>query len=367
VNPPYRTDPGAPASAPCSRPELAAALPRWDEVEGARRRELERHARACPSCGPELELLRRAEAWLVSQGPGRARACPTSGELYDYGRGPGARPLDDEDRDRVRAHLLLCRECEGMVATLAVPPPLPLEHPGAAEAPILAMPRRGSALHRRRLRLLVPLAAAAALILAVVWWRETLAGGPEEGVPLASAIRYPEPPLLRGDTPGELYFPRGRLLWLEGQGGAQGRLFADPIFELAPRPEASAYRATVLAHTGGAFDAGSALGSIESPSPVLTPDEELLAALRPGHYTWEAWSVENGLDIPLGRRDFDVVADADLAGQIAQASELPAAEAATRILSLLVEKGHEGDARAFARSLPASPERDEFLERLPGR
>jgi len=367
VNPSNRTDPGAPAPARCNRPELAAALLRWDEAEGARRRELERHASACPSCGPELELLRRAEAWLVAQGPGRARPCPSSEELYDYGRGPGARPLDGEVRERIRDHLVLCRECDGLVATLAMAVPPPLEEPEATAASVLEMPRGEAARRRSRLRLLAPLAAAAALILAVVWWRETFAGGPGEGIPLASAIRYPEPPLLRGDTPGELHFPRGRLLWLEGEGGAQGRLFADPIFELAPREEASAYRATVLAHTGGAFEAGSALGTLEASSPVLIPDEELLAALRPGHYTWEAWSVENGLDVPLGRRDFDVVADAELAREIAEASELPAAEAATRILSLLVEKGHDGDARAFARSLPASSERDEFLERLPGR
>ena len=49
----------------CLRPDLAAALPAWDQLEGALQREMEAHARKCPRCGPELAPLKQDETSCV--------------------------------------------------------------------------------------------------------------------------------------------------------------------------------------------------------------------------------------------------------------------------------------------------------------
>ncbi|MBM3989207.1 MAG: hypothetical protein FJ294_14770, partial [Planctomycetes bacterium] len=111
----------------CERPDLAERLPDWPDLSAAERAALEAHALACAECGTALELVRGADAWLEEQVPASSpNLCPSPEELYDYGRGPGARPLPEVERVALRAHLAECRECSGMVETLKLRPPAPL-------------------------------------------------------------------------------------------------------------------------------------------------------------------------------------------------------------------------------------------------
>ena len=62
-------------------------LAHWDELTPSGLERLERQ----PVLGPRLARLRRAERWLVERTADPT--CPDADELYDYGRGPGYRPL----------------------------------------------------------------------------------------------------------------------------------------------------------------------------------------------------------------------------------------------------------------------------------
>ncbi len=79
-----------------------------------------------------------------------------------------------------------------------------------------------------------------------------------------------------------------------------------------------------------------------------------------GHYTWEARATVNGLEQPLGERDFEVLQNE------AFLQELNGQEARKRIRSLHAA-GYLTDARALARRLPPSSERDSYLGSNPGR
>ncbi|MCY3000550.1 MAG: hypothetical protein NTV21_01895, partial [Planctomycetota bacterium] len=175
---------------PCIRPDLRARLSEWTELSPAELGELEAHAAQCAECGPGLELLREAEEWLAGDTLGAAGLnCPTPEELYDYGRGPGARSMPDAERLALRAHLGACTECSALVDSLASRPPAPLLFDGAATG----LQRANH--FRRRLRWAIPLAAAAALALVLLAIRDTKA--PQ--VALASAeIRFPAELVLRG-------------------------------------------------------------------------------------------------------------------------------------------------------------------------
>jgi hypothetical protein len=330
----------------CSRTDLAALLPRWDELEAPQRRELEEHALVCSSCGPALGMLARADAWLRGQGPGAPDDCPSADELFDYGGGPGAQPVSAEQRMTLDAHVAECFDCESLVATLKSRPPSPLVFDAPEE--------EDEAPRRSRMRLLGPLLAAAAAVLATfLLWNETLAGDSGD------AVHFPDERLYRGEPAGSLRFPRDQVLANES-----GVPRADLLFEIAPEDGAASYMVLVNRHDGGAFDEGTRVGEIESPTALVTPPPGLTAELTPGHYTWEAWAVVDGLDISLGRRDFEVVADPDLLEQLAELSA--DADAAEATLELLHAR-YPTDARAFARTLPASDARDEYLSRVPGR
>ena len=62
------------------------------------------------------------------------------------------------------------------------------------------------------------------------------------------------------------------------------------------------------------------VAELTSPTPLVTPGDEVASKLGPGHYTWEAWAVVDGLDVHLGRRDFEVTLDAPLIDEIAARS-----------------------------------------------
>ena len=95
---------------------------------------------------------------------------------------------------------------------------------------------------------------------------------------------------------------------------------------------------------------------VESSIPLLLS----ATAFTPGHYTWEAWAVIDGLDRELGERDFQIVDDDLLRARI---RGLPDEVA----LRLLHTAGFQTDARHLARRLPPTAERDAYLSDLPAR
>ena len=217
--------------------------------------------------------------------------------------------------------------------------------------------RRPSALRASRLRPLLPLAAAAA-----VTWILVTTGDEVPVAAVAGEAGLPESPLLRGDLGGPLYFPRGRVLAQPMDGansmaGSGRESFAStPVFEIEPRPGASLYRVILRRHDGSAFDGGRDIEHIESERPVLNSARSLTT----GHYTWEAWAIVEGLDQRLGARDFEVVDEPGLVAELETIEDRPA-------VRRLHESGFLTDARALAKRLPASPERDAYLQALPGR
>jgi hypothetical protein len=336
--------------ATCGRTDLAAALPRWAELDPARKNELHRHAGTCPSCGPALALLTSAEAWL----DGRLHAaasqdCPSAEDLYDFGRGPGAEALSDMRYREVAEHVAACAHCEALIGTLASQPPSPL-----VIDPPLADSRPTARARPSPLRLVGALAAVAASVaVAMLLFQDARAGAP--------SITYPAGAILRGESTGKLYFPRDRVLAAEESG-----THSELLFEIEPVPGAASYAVYLERHAGGAFDQGERIATLSSAEPVLELPPADRASLRPGHYTWEAWARVNGLDESLGRRDFELVLDPALLARIERLTARPEPERSEGILALLHE-AYPTDARAYARTLPASPEREAYLARVPGR
>lgn len=377
LNPPPRGAPG------CARPDLARRLPEWDQLPAAELEALAAHAAACPRCGPDLAELRRVDAWLADR---RARApvdaCPAAEDLYDYARGPGALVLPAALRASIEAHLERCGDCSDLAGTLRSHPPSPLildvealetleEGPGASR-PRLAAPspaavsgpaqRRPAPLRREAWRAL-PLALAAGLVLALALWRlwaGDAAAGPD-GTVLAS-VRYPQAPVLRGDQGGLLLFPRDALL-----ARADGAPLSPWVFELEPLEGASSYRCRLWRRGAEPLDEGVLLVEVEDEAPTLALAEDDARALAPGLYTWEAWAEVDGLSVPLGRRDVELRDDAATRAALDELRALDPPLRDERSLALLHERGYLGDARALARTLPASPERDAYLGRAPAR
>ncbi len=399
-------------------------LSRWDELSPGRLAELE----VDPAHGPRLELLRRVET-ILEIAIGAQGGCPEPEELYDYGRGPGYEPLEPDRRRSIELHLDRCSECAGQVRSLAASPPLPLDvtppadlRPGhrptqvPVRAPLpgiahdeedpagpfatfpIAETHRGrkaraaaprsedpfaesQAPHwaaagerdarradlgphwsgdraRRRsrpagLRTLVAMGAAAGLL--VLLWPE---GPLPAAEPLGGAL--PSSQVLRGDAGGPLYFPRGKVLSPPlglGAGASRIEYAEQPLFEIEAVERASLYRVTVRRHDGGVFAEGRQIQHLESSDgPALRAERPL----GPGFYTWEAWAIVDGLDQHLGERDFEIVQDDALCREIEGLDD----KAAIRGLH---EAGFLTDARALARRLPPSDERDAYLRALPGR
>jgi len=323
-------------------PAVDEVLSHWDELSPAGIAWVEAH----PTLAPRLERLRLADEWLAGG------SCPDAEELYAYGRGPGYAPLDEERRAHIDDHLATCGTCSSLVTTLASAPPLPLElagDPDLEHAPTSAPARA------RRPQRVLPFwttsrwltAAAAAALVATAAWRWN-------GAPVQGAGPLPLSPTLRGEGAGPLLFPRDRVL-AEAPPGLSGPVFASsPLFEIEHQPGANHYRIVLRKHGGGAFDQGEVVARFEGPSPLLHTD----LALSRGNYTWEAWVTVDGLEHSLGARDFEVVPGSELGGSALEGWQA---------LERLHAAGFSSDARAFARSLPPSPERDRYLEALPGR
>lgn len=323
-------------------------LARWDELSPAGLERLERQ----PRWAQRLDRLRRAERWLAGPAGFAERIpkpdedpCPPADELYDFGRGPGYRPLTVERRHAIETHLERCASCEASVETLELSPPLPLEL-GGEGVPEPTAPSLRPARPRPRfgVRHLVPLAAA----LLVAWVAFGRLGGAPERGPF-------ETPLLRGEAPDALLFPRGPVLAAEA--GAPWSLFAAaPVFELTAIDGASRYWVVLQRHDGGAFAEGDAIARVEGPEPLLACE----SALAPGFYTWTAWAEIDGLDRLLGAHDFQVVEAGSLWAELADMSPEQAVERLQRARFW-------SDARALARRLPPSAERDAILRWAPPR
>jgi hypothetical protein len=356
-------------SSACERPDLAEKLALGNALDAAERAELERHVEACPSCGPNQRLLEEAEAWLLGRLPEQRavelRTCPAADELYRFGPGPGAEPLTAQRRDAVADHLAQCRNCEAWVATLAQRPPVPLDLTPLRDDEAAEENEAPRVLPRAWRRSWVQLAAAALVLITVgVFWGPIRAGGPRPS-PVPGGIVFPVAEVLRGTSSRSLYFPRDRVLAGESRG-----LRHELRFELAEREQAGQYRVFLMRNEAGAFDRGQAVTTFESAGTTLTwadATSGATAELLPGTYTWEGWAVVRGLETFLGRRDFEIVRDPALAAELDRLAELEEPRRSTETLALLHRRGHTTDARAHARGLPQTPERDAYLNSLPGR
>lgn len=362
------------------------ALAHWDELEPELLSALEAH----PRHGPRLATLRDAERWLLEQAPARTShrafgACPSSEDLYDFGRGPGYAQLDPHRRLRIEEHVQACEACQELVTTLSAPPPLPLDISPLEQLPAperlfserspaipsvhvqparqaaqgdlpghLSTAPRGRVLRGSWLRF-----AAAASVLIV------------GGVLVFEALRSKAPlgptqdPLLRGRSAEALIQPRGRVLGADSAARelwpALGSAFT---FEVAPVRDAEVYTVELWRAGADPFERGEKLARGESAEPIVT----LAAALVPGRYTWEAWVRVNGIESQLGTRDFEVAADPAIDEQLrALDGVVDPTQKLERALQLLDRAGYRADARNLARTLPAGALRDLWLAPVPAR
>lgn len=394
------------------------SLLHWDELD----EQLLRMLAEDPVRGQRLRKLVDADDWLRARASDAAKrmpgppllVCPPADELYDFGMGPGAASLTEARRTAIDRHLATCRECEGFVASLSSRPPAPVivdassahRATGAPVSPtrltqmiaaaarggsststgtsaaapsapattvtdissaertapaVLAAPRVTpavpSASVRRRgpMRIAAPLAAAAAIVIAVVNLGDL--SGPDP--------RFPEPILLRGSDAGPVLFPRDRVLVPSDELHALfPSIGAAPMLELEPQADADSYRFEILRQEGGAF--GRAVPA--APAIVATTPTVLAqGSLAEGEYVLKAFVSVRGLELPLPTRGFQMRRDAVLDERLREFAGLSAHRRTLAAIGLLDECGYVTDARALARTLPPSPERDRYLARPRGR
>jgi hypothetical protein len=197
--------------------------------------------------------------------------------------------------------------------------------------------------------------AAAAVVIAIAGgiWRMSTSGP-----------RFPQSPTLRGSAGGPLLYPRDRVLIPSSEARAAFPALGAPIvFELEAQAEATQYRINLARHEGGAFGRDVPLLSWDVPTTTTTMKEPLAA----GRYTWSAWAVVRGLDRPLEPRDFEVREDAKISSELVKLADRAEPARTIAAIGILHDAGYSSDARALARTLPASVERDRYLETLPGR
>lgn len=382
----------------CTRPELHQALIGEEDFSDVMRRELEEHAHSCPACGPLWKVRLELDDYFF--GPAESTRlgghCPKAEELYDFARVPGQNRLGHvrqsaAHRLQIEAHLTGCRDCRELVQLLDLPVPsawsgeqaeadvehttasaptashgaapdlkeaaIPTAtstattagvHPSDSEAGALLM-GPGSSKRSKLMQGLVA-AAAAAAIVAIVALQDSATNAGAKFLP----HQFPVAAIMRGDQESPLLHPRGRILLDTAPTPATHPL----KFEWSPQEGAQTYRIQLRKHSGGAFDTGRVVWEHESQAATFDSNERLEA----GHYTWELWAVINGLDQRLGARDIELVEDAELLNQLAELSQLTPPANNERSLLLLHERGFLSDARAFARQLPQSPERDAYLQ-----
>lgn len=330
--------------------DFERALLHWDELDETSRRALSSH----PLHGRRLDALQLAEAWLEdhleADAPPAVAGCPDAEELYDYARGPGARPLAADRRAQLDRHLVRCRPCESSARSLAMRPPAPIEDlpsPQGLDAVDRELVRRLAApipvanpAGRPALLRWAPLAAAASLVaVAAIGWND-------EARP-----SLPEVEPVRGLESGALASPAGPVLSVPRDAAtALLPAGATVVFELAPREGATRYAAQVYLLSAGALDAGELVRDLSGKDANLGTLQ-----LPPGRYSWRAFATVDGLDVDLGAREFEVVEDAALVASLDGAD-------AVRAIAVLHDAGFRSDARRLARALPPGEERDRYLD-----
>jgi hypothetical protein len=214
----------------------------------------------------------------------------------------------------------------------------------------------------RKLPRLVPLAAAAAVVLGFGIW---FAMQEKPATPTG----FPGAPLLRGSSTSALLFPRDRVLHAtEAVRAAFPALDGSVCFELEPVAGAESYEVDVARHGKDAFAVEETkLFEVAGDTPTIRTDASRTSALAPGDYTWTGRAKVRGLDEPLGQRDFSIVEDAALCDELLRLAGRAEPEKSLAAVQLLHAKGFLTDARAIARAMPASPERDAYLEQARGR
>ncbi|HIG85775.1 MAG TPA: hypothetical protein EYQ25_01900 [Planctomycetes bacterium] len=345
--------PESPLPAPRSTPEtdripgplaeasLRERLCRWDELPPKELAQLERD----PATAAALARLRELETQLEDNTPADP-PCPVPEELYSFGRGPGATPLDPNRRYQIREHIQHCAPCASCVKTLrhAPPPPLvfePLEVTAVGGVRRVLNPLREKRWRRESTSMLrwTPLAAAAALLLLI---------GGNLGSDTTTGD-WPGHPVMRGEESATLLFPRGPVL-----GGALGAWASDPTFELTSLGPDESYHIELFRTDGSAFDEGLLVWQGESSNPTI----QLRQPLTPAHYTWHASLLRDGLTQRLGSMDFEVRQDQGLVRALMLRRGVAA-------LAYLHKEGYLTDARQAARDEPDSPERNAYLHTLP--
>ena len=342
------------------------ALLRWDELAPEELALLEQN----PRTAHKLALLRAAEKHLGSGLHASVGECPSPEALYDFGRGPGYRPMSVDLRAEIDQHLEHCKNCELLVESLATAPPAPLvidspdeertRRPFAPFVPTVSRPAIPIAPRARPNRNWIPVAVAATLVVGLGLW--AVRSHVEAGLQ-----GLPKDQLLRGQTAGALVSPRGSVLAPSAELAQRFPALQGALgFEFGAVPQANKYRIEITRHSGGAFDAGEVLGGNES----ATTRVEWTKTLAPGHYTWRGFALVHGLDDELGAHDFEVQQDAELERALLSIANETSETGEQRTLAavrLLHDKGFYRDARELVRTLPASPERDAYLDSVPGR
>ncbi|MEO6710608.1 MAG: hypothetical protein ABI054_05225 [Planctomycetota bacterium] len=367
----------------CGRPDLGQRLSAGEELSGGFGAELSAHAKSCPTCSLRLSLVQQAERWLADHASSNratwtsSTPCPPAEELYDFGHGPGAAPINQGAESRIEAHLVDCEACRRLVATLVTRPPGLLlgdapqalaPQAGGQRGPI-ALPQVASVPLTRRPaaeRRWLPYAAAAALVLGgfYLWKATRVSRGADRANVETASIAFPKLPQLRGVTSGPLRFPRGDVLPSLSLGAA-GTLL--PLhFEIQAQAGASEY-VMKLYRAGTAFERGPEIYKYNSAEPQFDLPADIAKTLVAGEYSWEAWAVVNKLPCPLEPQGFEILEDR--AGSELFTKNLRLAEPArsTTILTWLVEHELLTDARAYALGLESSPDRDEFLRSIASR
>jgi hypothetical protein len=344
------------------------ALIAWDELD----EQLLRMLAEDPERGRRLRKLQDADGWLRARAAEAARKtggpalleCPEAEELYDFGQGPGATTLSQARQDAIDRHLATCRECEAFVETLtSVPvPPLVLGMPAeeiesepmapawVRPTPIHPIQRKGP----RRLWVGAGLAAAAAVVAMIAIQSQS-----------TPALQFPKQPVLRGSAGGPILFPRGNVLLpsVELQ-SAFPALDGSVAWQVESVKGASEYKLRFTKHNDSAFGGDEKpIASVDATQPSGTWNGTLVA----GNYTVSATAVVHGLPEVIGPRDFEAKQDAGLERRLLALKGEPEPKRTLDAIAVLDELQYWNDARALARTLPDSPERDRYLSQIPGR
>jgi hypothetical protein len=370
----------------CGRPDLAQRLAAGEELAGAFADELAAHSQGCSSCSVRLSLVQQAERWLADHASSNRAAvasstpCPSAEELYDFGRGPGARGLTQGSERRIQAHLVDCEDCRGLVATLATRPPAPVLDAGpvadsgldrasrprrqverAPAAPLAAEEREPA-----RRPWIAFAAAAAAVAGALYLWNanRTSHAGAADSV-ARGEIAYPQPKLLRGSLADALLMPHGRVLasLTPGEAGTWQPLH----FQVVPRAGATNYEVVLERTPTSAWKPAEPVAKFHSESAHFDLPADVARTLTPGKYTWEVWARVNGLASSLGRRGFEIVDAPSARETIERGLTMSEPQRSSTILAWLTKNEYEFDAFAYAGSLPRTPERDGFMDAVLGR